>query len=439
MKAQIALVVVGAALAACSSTKNGLIMPARQGAGAQVTSVNISLPNRTQFKADVSDIESKMNAFNLTITPVDATCANATNINEIQDYASTPTISAQLQQGCDYDVVLALGQKGGSAAQPAQPSTTAVTYEGGVKQILDSMCVNCHTTGKQFPDLSSYSAAQKLGNRIQARVAAGSMPTSGALPEDQKATIKSWVDGGLLEKDAPATQPQSSGSSASSGRLSATYYKNNKALRIAREQIANQSAIQAKLALQLQDDGKAIGLKIGNGAPATGGASTGGGDQSTAPTTTQPAQPQAQAASIPSDKDFDLVDGSGKTEKLSTAFKGKYMLLDFSQSGCGYCIQRAGEMDQDSQLQKALDGSKCSHATFVPADDLNSWYDAIGGKDTFTGKHSYQLSTGRMGKIVESFGVNFAGTPTFILIDSNGKSVADENGVPSDAINQYCK
>lgn len=440
MKAQtdLKILLAGAALmiAGCGNKSGSIIPTPGDGGGtAHLTSVTIGLPDRASLKTQVADIETKMNAYHLIIGPVDASCPGATKLSTIDAYSASPTVSASLAQGCDYDVILALGKKADAAAvQPPPPAVAAVTYDGQLKTVIDSNCVSCHKAGGQFPDLSTFDGAKKLGARIQSRVAAGTMPTRGALAETDKALVKAWVDGGLLEKDAPAA-------SAAAGTVDATklgqvYYKNATALRIRKEDIAGKASFSAPLKLQLQDDGKAIGLTIG-------GAATGGSGTSALPAQpvapVQPAIPAEPAPSIPSDKDFDLVDSAGKTEKLSSIFKGKYMLLDFSSSSCGYCIQRAGEMDGDTALQKQLDGSKCSHATFVPQDDLQNWFAAIGGSSTFSAKHSYQLNSARMGKIVEAFGVTFSGTPTFILIDATGKSVADENGVPADAINQHCK
>lgn len=131
---------------------------------------------------------------------------------------------------------------------------------------------------------------------------------------------------------------------------------------------------------------------------------------------------------------------NGSPVKLSSMFKGKYMLLDFSQAGCGPCGERAREMDQDTDLQAKLNGQVCSHATVVAADTVQDWISFTGGNDTWTAKGSYEIASGNnISRAATAFSVNFIGTPTFILIDSTGKSVADGNGVPTNEINQYCK
>lgn len=438
MKAQMerSIVMFGALLllAACSDkTTSGPIA----GAGSSVTSVNIGLPDRGSLKTQVADIETKMNAFQLVITPVDATCVGATSVNQVSDYAATTSVNASLKQGCDYDVTLMLGQKS-VAAQPTQPSNL-VTYNSQVKAIIDVNCAaSCHKMGgtMQQVDLSSYAGAQRYSARIQARVADGTMPSRGLAAAD-RATIKSWVDGGSLEKDA-SSAGSSSSTGAPTGALAATYYKNNTPLRIAKADIAGKSSFAADLRVQLQEAGRLIGLTqvaapSGGGSIPNNGASNGSINPPVQPL---PAQP---AVSIPAGRDFDLVDADGKSAKLSSLFKGKYMLLDFSASNCGYCIQRAGEMEQNTALQQQLDGNKCGHATFVPKGDLTDWFDATGGKSNFTGKHSYELTTARIGTIAEAFEINFIGTPTFILIDATGRMIANDNGVPTDAVAQYCR
>ncbi len=434
------IIVVGISLLATAcGTKSGVLLPGPDGAvnqNSSLTAISIGLPDRAALKTQVADIETKMNGFHLIIGPVDVNCMGATKINQIDGYAAAPVVNASLAQGCDYDVILAIGQKADGQPQTGGNTTPAgaPSYEGKIKPLVDAKCVSCHKSGAQFPDLSNFAAVKAQSASLKRRVDAGTMPPSGALAGSDRDLVTSWIDGGMLEKDAPAaTLPAQP--SVPADKLAAVYYKNSVALRIKKEDIAGKASYKVPLSLQIQEDGKKIGL----GATANNG---GGGVQPadpTQPVPPTPPTPPTPSTQIPADRDFEMVDASGKTEKLSAAFKGKYMLLDFSSSTCGYCIQRAAEMEQDKELQKLLDGTKCSHATVVPADDLASWHQVAGGANSFVGKHSYQATSSRIGKIVEAFGVQFAGTPTFILVDDAGKAVADSNGIPENEIRQYCK
>lgn len=139
------------------------------GQGSSVTAISIGLPDRSALKAEVADIEQKMDSYHLAISPLDASCPNATQLNQVNSWNAASTTGASLQQGCDYEVVLALGQ-GPSGAN-----------------------------------------------------------------------------------------------AASATNLAAIYYKNNKPLRILKEDIAGRAEYRAPLQLQLQDEGRKIGLGAGAG------------------------------------------------------------------------------------------------------------------------------------------------------------------------------
>ena len=140
---------------------------------------------------------------------------------------------------------------------------------------------------------------------------------------------------------------------------------------------------------------------------------------------------------LPAERNYNIKDSSGASKKLADVFKGKYMLLDFSSSTCGYCITRARELNQSEALQAALDSDKCSHATIVPQADLRAWNGRVGG---YVAKHSYEADTARIGRLVEALGTSFAGTPTFIMIDTKGQIVGGVgHGIPTNLINQHCK
>jgi len=90
------------------------------------------------------------------------------------------------------------------------------------------------------------------------------------------------------------------------------------------------------------------------------------------------------------DKDFNLAGG----KKLSEIFGAKkFMILDFSSSGCGACISGASMINR-SDLPAYIDkNAKCGAATILPARDLSAWQAVAGGADSFMGKHAYELGS----------------------------------------------
>jgi hypothetical protein len=236
------------------------------GAGAQLTAVSIDMPERGTLKSMVADIETKMNGYELVIAPVDAACAGATKLDATDSYQAVK-LTASLQQGCDYDLTLSLGNLAASVTTLAL-TDAAPSYEGKIKAILDHSCATsgCHVAGKSISDLSTYAGAKADATQVNTYVAKGLMPSSGGLPQDQRDAIAAWVAGGVLEKDvAPSTATVTTGSSSTTvsvTKLGQVYYRNNTALRIKKEDIAGKAVYSAKVALQLQADGKLIGLKL---------------------------------------------------------------------------------------------------------------------------------------------------------------------------------
>lgn len=87
------------------------------------------------------------------------------------------------------------------AADGAVPPPTNVTYTANIKSLLDASCATsgCHVGGGTAPDLSAYAGASSGGPRSQVRIAAGTMPPSGALSASNKALFKAWVDAGYTQ------------------------------------------------------------------------------------------------------------------------------------------------------------------------------------------------------------------------------------------------
>jgi mono/diheme cytochrome c family protein len=102
----------------------------------------------------------------------------------------------------------------GNAPEPvAAADMKQVTYAKDVQPILTASCVDCHNAEKRKAgvDLSSYATvkriviaekpdASKLFKCVSGAKGAKKMPPKKPLPEDQVATIKSWIAAGAKEK-----------------------------------------------------------------------------------------------------------------------------------------------------------------------------------------------------------------------------------------------
>lgn len=127
--------------------------------------------------------------------------------------------------------------------------------------------------------------------------------------------------------------------------------------------------------------------------------------------------------------------GLGQNKKLSDVFTTKYVLIDFSQSSCGYCIDLSKGINQDSGKQAMFSGDKCKLVTVVPRGDLGRWKRAIGGG--FVGDNSYELQIG-MTTWARSFKFSLRGTPSTILVDRKGQMVTSAVGSEPANLEQYC-
>lgn len=239
---KLSLIALAVVHTACSQVTRG------DEPSSETTSVDMNLPDRGGLKPAVPDIEIKMNAFRLVVAPVDATCVNATRVDQLEAYVNSAKISASLVQGCDYDVTLALGHR---PTDQDQAAAKVVSYEGQMKTLIESQCLKCHNAGGAQPTLASYDDVLAVGDLAVDRVQKGKMPIGGTLSAEQKALFLDWQKADFAEKDA---------ASLDSTKLSATYYKNDTALRVTKEQIQGQAALRVSLPLKLQADGVAIGL-----------------------------------------------------------------------------------------------------------------------------------------------------------------------------------
>ncbi len=228
-------------LSSCSSPRNA------DEAQSETTSVDMNLPDRGGLNQAVADIEVKMNAYRLVIAPADKNCANATSLDQFDAYVNSAKISASLVQGCDYDLTLTLGHRPTDLDQPAP----VVSYEGKIKSLIEKSCLQCHSAGGDQPLLATFDDLQAVSDLVADRVKKGKMPLGSTLSAEDKALVADWQKGEFAEKDvAPVDQT----------KLSETYYKNDQALRVTKEQIQGQASLRVSLPLKLQADGVAIGL-----------------------------------------------------------------------------------------------------------------------------------------------------------------------------------
>lgn len=73
-----------------------------------------------------------------------------------------------------------------------------ITYTLSVKPIIDNNCIQCHGTGGNFPNLTSYNGTSANANIVKAEVVSRRMPQGGSLTTAEIEAISCWVDGGAL-------------------------------------------------------------------------------------------------------------------------------------------------------------------------------------------------------------------------------------------------
>jgi thioredoxin-related protein len=118
----------------------------------------------------------------------------------------------------------------------------------------------------------------------------------------------------------------------------------------------------------------------------------------------------------------DLVGVNGR-RSLSQVFNKEYLIVDFSQAGCAYCLTLAQRLEHDREFQNMIQNSnRCTFMTIVPAGGLDSWIDAlssIGGQDSLEASSSYEYAGSHSG-FAALFGLAAPSTPTIIVADRQG-------------------
>jgi len=117
--------------------------------------------------------------------------------------------------------------------------------------------------------------------------------------------------------------------------------------------------------------------------------------------------------------DFEALDKDGKSHKISD-IKGKYILLDFSETGCGPCILSLKDL-RDIKQQYA---DKITIITFSGDAGKDTWlYGLNRDKPDWL---SLWDGKGRYGKTILKYGIT--GYPTFCIINPDGKIVSLSTG-----------
>lgn len=82
---------------------------------------------------------------------------------------------------------------------PDEPDPCAsITFSMNVKPIIDNNCVSCHSTGGNFPNLTSFSGVSANATSVKFQIINGLMPQGAPLSNEDIQTIVCWIDNGAL-------------------------------------------------------------------------------------------------------------------------------------------------------------------------------------------------------------------------------------------------
>ena len=210
------------------------------------------------------------------------------------------------------------------------------------------------------------------------------------------------------------------GSMSASGQvLDRVFFRNDPSLTISKSEIFGKPSYQA--ALVLRESGSSLDINV---------IPPGGNPNGVQPQPDPPSRP-----ALPSSKDSEVVDANGSKLMLSSRFSGDYLLLDFSAPGCGGCLSIARRLAADQSFLSAFSGApgKCSSFTIVRYSEMQSWLKIFPATST-TGSHTVFTSEG-FSKVAGRFGQSISATPTFLLLDRDGKVVDSAEGeLPASAM-----
>jgi thiol-disulfide isomerase/thioredoxin len=117
--------------------------------------------------------------------------------------------------------------------------------------------------------------------------------------------------------------------------------------------------------------------------------------------------------------DFEAIGNDNKPHRLNDS-KGKYILLDFSSTNCGPCVESVGELKALAKKH----ANDLSIITFSGDGGKATWLEGVNrDKPTWL---SLWDGKGYYGETIIKYGVH--GFPTFVLIDHSGKIVSKWSG-----------
>jgi hypothetical protein len=73
-----------------------------------------------------------------------------------------------------------------------------ITYTLNVKPIIDSNCIQCHSYGGDFPNLTTYNGTGANASIVKAETVSRRMPQGSSLTSEEIIAISCWVDAGAL-------------------------------------------------------------------------------------------------------------------------------------------------------------------------------------------------------------------------------------------------
>lgn len=117
--------------------------------------------------------------------------------------------------------------------------------------------------------------------------------------------------------------------------------------------------------------------------------------------------------------DFEAMDANGKSHRLSS-LKGKYILLDFTETYCGPCVLSV----QDLKNLAVTYSDRLQIVSFYADGSRKTWMEGV-NRDKPTWLTLWD-GKGQYGETVMKYGAT--GYPTFVMIDPSGKIIAHWSG-----------
>lgn len=131
--------------------------------------------------------------------------------------------------------------------------------------------------------------------------------------------------------------------------------------------------------------------------------------------------------------------GQTKTVPLASLFTTEYLVIDYSQPGCGPCMNHATLMNKPAYAERFSGKGKCTSIVMIENPQLGAWQN-IYKESTYVGSHSFSYSKGNLDSFSSLFGGNgITNTPTFMIVDRAGKLIASNEGTEPKEVDSLCK